>query len=84
MPSFYADVEVEVDEFVNNCSKREIKELVKYLHEEGHLNENKIPTENMSLLDQEWAKVLDKLAGRTRLQLSNEEEEIIKKIANRF
>jgi hypothetical protein len=84
MPSFYADVEVEVDEFVDNCSKREIEELVKYLHKEGHLNEDKIPTEDMNLLDQEWAEVLDKLSGRNRLQLSNEEEEIIKKIANRF
>lgn len=84
MPSFYADVEVEVDEFVDNCSKREIEELVKYLHKEGHLNEDTIPAENMNLLDQEWAEVLDKLSGRNRLQLSNEEEEIIKKIANRF
>ena len=79
-------VDIDVDEFVDNCDSREIKELVEYLREEGHLDEcdDDAPDEQMSVLDLEWAQVIGKISGRARLQLTNEEEDIIKKIANRF
>jgi hypothetical protein len=78
-------VDIDVDEFVDGCSSREIKELVDYLRKEGHLDEyDDAPDEQMSVLDSEWAQVIDKISGRARLRLTNEEEEIIKKIASRF
>jgi len=41
----YIDLDIEVYEFVRACSKRDIKELIKELVEEGHL-----PKENTFLL----------------------------------
>lgn len=83
MAGIYVDIDVE--EFVDNCSSREIKTLVDYLETEGHLDDyDSTTTENMSVLDSEWAEVIDKISGRARLRLTSEEEEIIKKIANRF
>jgi hypothetical protein len=38
MAEFKAYVDIEVGEFVENCSSREIEELVDILIEEGHLD----------------------------------------------
>lgn len=85
MPRFYVDdLDIDVEEFVDECSSREISELVQYLREQGHLNDNNIPAEDMNVLDLEWAEVIDKISGNARLRLTTEEEELIKKIANRL
>jgi len=77
------DVDIEVDEFVDACNSREIEELINYLQEQGHLG-GEIPTNNMSISDKEWAEVISKIGVRARLRLTNEEEETIRKIANRL
>lgn len=77
------DVDIEVDGFVDQCNSREIKELIEYLQEQGHLG-GEIPTHNMSISDKEWAEVISRISGRARLRLTNEEEETIRKIANRL
>jgi hypothetical protein len=77
------DVDIEVDEFVDSCDSREIKELITYLQEQGHLG-GEIPAHNMSISDKEWAEVISKIGGRARLQLTTEEEETIRKISNKF
>jgi hypothetical protein len=77
------DMDIEVDEFVDACSSREIEELIKYLQSEGHLV-GSAPTDDMNALDHEWAQVINKISGRARLVLTNEEEETIRKIANRL
>jgi hypothetical protein len=38
----------------------------------------------MSILDKEWAEVISKIGVLGRLQLTNKEEETIRKIANRL
>ena len=38
---------------------------------------------DLSILDQEWVEILEKLINK-RVYLTLEEEEIIKKIANKF
>ena len=38
---------------------------------------------DLSILDQEWVEILEKLMNK-RVYLTLEEEEIIKKIANKF
>lgn len=83
MAYIYAEVEVDidVDDFVDSCSRREKEELIKKL-KQGDLWEE-IASENLTLMEIEWNETLTKLAN-ARLQLTNEEEEIIKKIANRF
>lgn len=85
MPSFYPDeIDIDVEEFVDDCSTREINELVKYLQSEGHLNHSYVPTKDMNMLDVEWANIINKISGNARLRLSNEDEEMIRKIANKL
>ena len=83
MADFSAYVEIEPEEFVGNCSNQEIEELVDILIEEGHLDGMPVTSNrHHNLLDEEWVKIVSKLM-RSRLLLSNEEEMIIKNIANR-
>jgi len=87
MPEFYVeDLDIDPSEFVGACSKREIEELIDALTEDGYIVKpiNSVPLEDKNLLDEEWDEVIGKLAGRGRLRLTNEEEEIIRKIANRL
>ena len=79
----HIDIDIDVEDFVNDCNSKEIKELIKYLREKGHLD-GEMLTDNMSILDKEWAEVISKIGVLGRLQLTNEEEETIRKIANRL
>jgi hypothetical protein len=88
MPTFNQDTEidVEVDDFVSSCSKREIKELIEILVDEGHLNKSSLPHDiniEKNVLDLEWDILCDKLLS-LRLRLTVEEEETIKKIINKY
>lgn len=84
MPDFSVeDVEISPSEFVYACSKREIKDLIECLQEEDYIKGNLHPVDNANLLDKEWSEVCQKL-NDSRLQLTLEEEEIIKKIAFRL
>lgn len=96
MPEFTAEIDIDPSEFISDCSSSEIDELIETLHEDGHLTEyfklNEVLDPNSyivivgpdaNLMDIEWSEVMVKLS-RNRLMLSNEEEELIKKIANRL
>jgi len=87
MADFSTEIEIEPYEYVSECSKREIVELIECLVEEGHISRSAITSieadRNKNLLDEEWDVITDKL-NRNRLMLSNEEEEIIRKISKRF
>ena len=96
MPEFTAEIDIDPSEFVSDCSSSEIDELIEILHEDGHLSEyfklNEIldPNSyivivepNANFMDIEWSEVILKLS-RNRLMLSSEEEELIKKIADRL
>ena len=82
MPTFTQEIDVEIEEFVDSLYKREIKELIDYLKQEGHLN-GEVTSSEMNLQDIEWSKVIGKLS-QSRLQLTLEEEELIKNIANKL
>jgi hypothetical protein len=85
MPDFYVgDLDITPDEFVSACSDREINELVDILMDEGVIKENHlINNTNDNILDEIFNEALEKLAT-SRHRLTNEEEEIIKKIASRL
>jgi hypothetical protein len=52
MPKFSTYVDVDIHEFMGECSKREIKELIDYLVQDGHINSNSIivPSKKNSLI----------------------------------
>ena len=75
-----ADIEVSVDDFLTECSAREIEKLIEALREDGYLAPKDFLTE--SFQDLELQQALTKIA-HFRMQLTVEEEELIKKIGNR-
>jgi len=84
MPYFNTEVEVDVDDFLSSCSQSEIKELIEALQEDGWLVKEKVTKEDsMSVMDEEWLTVIQKL-HTLRLRLSVEEEQTIKEIVNRY
>jgi hypothetical protein len=86
MPEFESYVDVDVDEFVSSCSKREIQELIECLVEEGYLHKNVIginPTENLGTYESDFNENLDKLKEKYFL-LSNEDEQVIQNIFKKY
>jgi len=80
-----AEVEVSVDDFIEACSPSEIEELITALEEDGYIKPQSSTeiVEARSLLDIEWDEVCTKL-NSSRLVLTTEEEETIKRIASRL
>jgi hypothetical protein len=86
MPSFtHVDVDVDVDDFMYQCNNREIKEVIEYLIEEGHIEPQQVVGSNTStsLLEYEFNEMLQKIQ-ENRLRLTFEEDALLKKIADRF
>ena len=86
MATFWVDAEVDltVNEIYENLSDRDILKLVDLLVSEGVvISTNTSKNETMSFLDEEWKKTLLNLMNN-RHRLSNEDEEIIKTIANKL
>jgi len=82
MPLF--DLDIDVDEFLSTCSKREINQIIDALIEDGYLNKSSLPTsKNVCIAQQEHIDSCTKLVNNY-YQLSIEECEILKKISNRF
>lgn len=81
MPDFSTYIDIDPYEYVDKCSRRELEELIGILKQGDLWEETK--TDNMNILDMEWNEVIKKLAN-SRLQLSTEDEEIIKQITNKL
>lgn len=87
MPDFSTSIDIEPWEYVDDCSKSEIKELINILISEGHLNDDALKVNESNDVtynnDDEFDENLQRLYGKRHL-LSIEEENIINKIASRF
>ncbi len=87
MPYFetYAEVEVEVDEFLSSCNEREIREVIDKLKEDGHLSNINVPIpENEQLIsDKNWNQNCQKLS-EIRLQMSMKDIEVIENILKKY
>jgi dTDP-glucose pyrophosphorylase len=84
MPDFYIDdLDISPSEFVDACSDREITQLIEILIEDGYISNESILKSDGTYSDTSYTKALVKLS-ESRLRLTNEEEEIIKKIAERL
>lgn len=87
MPYFVPeDLEVEPWEYVNSCSKSEIKELIEALTDEGHLlkySSMTTTTSQVSLNEQMFREALDKISEKY-LNLSSEQEEYIINLAKQL
>ena len=80
----HAEIDLSVDEIYENLSDQEVKKLVDLLVSEGDvISTNVGKNEGMSFLDEEWKKTLINLMNN-RHRLSNEDEELIKTIAQKL
>jgi hypothetical protein len=84
------DVEVEVNEFLDDCNTSEIDEVVDWLKENGHIKDTHInrqvcatELEFIEAFELEFIEALDKLYTKWNA-LSKEEESFIVNLAKRF
>lgn len=77
-------IDVDIDEFLNECSSNEIEDVIEYLIDNNFISEDrKIIPQNLSFDEEQLHKNLNKIKDNYYL-LSEEEEELIKQIANKF
>ena len=77
------DIDIDIDEFLWSCTRRDKEELVEALREEGFIEKKYRGTPIPSFSDQDFDEMVVKLIGK-RFMLTTEEEVVITKIANRF
>ena len=78
MPDFETQVDIDVDDFYFECNDRERKELAEMLIEDNYAS----PFNGTSIEDNDLSQAVVKIL-QFRMQLTVEEEELIKKIGNR-
>lgn len=93
MPSFYVDdIDIEPYEYISQCSYSDIKELIEELVDAGHLppsiknmisKKDKKEKPGFHPSEAIYESALDKLHGKYT-NLTQEEEDVIIKIANRL
>lgn len=88
MPEFETYVDVDVDDFLSECSPREKEELIDALVEDGWVvrvaPKGVIPEERLpSIPEIEWQEMCNKLSTIRHI-ISLEDEETIKQILKKF
>lgn len=83
MPEFAAEIDIDPDEFVSECSSSEIKQLIKALIEDGHIMPHMIKTDEQvnlpNILDEEWDVICEKIR-QSRLVMQQSDEDTIREI----
>ena len=84
MPEFTValgeDLEISASEFIDECTIYDIDDLIEELTDRGYLDGK---SSTNSVLDHMFNQVIDKIS-RNRLQLTNEEEAMLHKLASRL
>ena len=84
MPEFTTEIDIEPHEYVYECSRRELQELIDELIEKGLVVQISTPYEKKpNLLEIEWLSNIAKLAT-LRQRVTPEEEEMIKNLVNKY
>ena len=83
MPEFNQDAEISisVDEFLENCNDREIKEAIEWINDSHTIN--KYSGISGSISEEIFESALNKM-HRNSFRLTREDEETIIKIANKI
>jgi len=78
------DVDIEIDEFVDSCTDRDIKKLIKYLSDVGHLGKFNFPDETkMTSQEKEFHDKMSSLSVKFH-QMSVDEIELIESLYNKY
>jgi hypothetical protein len=83
MPEFAAEIDIDPDEYVSECSSSEIKQLIKALIEDGHIMPHMVITDEdvnlPNILDKEWDVICEKIR-QSRLVIPQSDEDTIREI----
>ncbi len=79
---FDINVDISVDAFLSECDGHDINDVINWLKRNGELSNNDVHEVN-SLPHEMFLETVDKIA-QNYYQLTNEEQELIEKIAKRF
>jgi hypothetical protein len=78
------DVDIEIDEFVDSCSKRDLQMLIRYLQEAGYLDKSNIRDESkMTSNEIEFRDKMSLLSDKF-YQMTIEEAELIENLYNKY
>lgn len=85
MPEFETYVDVDVDEFISACNKREIKELIEVLIEGGHINSSAVEDteKTIGVLEGDFIEKMDLLKEKY-YRLSQEDEKTLEKLFEKY
>ena len=83
MPSFDANVDVDVDDFISQCNKREINEIIDILIGDGYLPQYLKTKNTSSFLGIKFSEKLNEL-GNHYLRISREDEEVLEKLFKKY
>ena len=84
MPEFTTEIDIEPHEYVYECSKRELQELIDELVEKGLVVQISTPHEKQpNLLEIEWLSNIAKLTT-LRQRVTLEEEQAIKELVSKY
>jgi hypothetical protein len=77
-------LDIDIEDVLNDCSSWEIDQVIEWLKDNDYLENKYItPDDNDNILDIEFKTTLDKIRDK-RLNITLEDEEIIKQIANKL
>jgi transposase len=81
----HVSIDIDLDDVYYNLGNWEKKELAEWLEDDGYcvVPSNHDHEHYGNMLDDEWEATMSKLS-KSRLQLTPEEEDLIKQIANRL
>ena len=79
---FDINVNISVNDFLSDCDSHEINDIINWLKRNDELSNNDVWEAN-SLPHEMFLETVDKIA-QNYYQLTNEEQELIEKIAKRF
>lgn len=78
------DVDIEIDEFVDSCSNHDMRNLIRYLQESGHLSNFNVKDESKMTADEiEHCKMLSTLMDKY-IQMSVEDLQTIENLYNKY
>jgi hypothetical protein len=83
MPNFDANVDIDVDDFISNCSEREIKELIGVLKDDGHLPDYFPIDKKMTFLEEKFINKMSELSSHY-VRISLEDEEVLEKLFKKY
>jgi hypothetical protein len=84
MPEFTTEIDIEPHEYVYECSRRELQELIDELIEKGLVVQISSPHEKKpNLLEIEWMSNIAKLT-KLRQRVTLEEEQAIKDLVSKY